>query len=177
MSESHKNQHIASKVVGSIFVLTGFVSLATDNGLVSQLAKSLDQYLMPVAEAKVSGSEAIAVADQQLIKVLGSDTLLIQGQKAVAVSSTGEQKVLPDGYYKLSNGQMLKVQDGQVTRQSTENFNTYKIGRAPSFLQCIKGGWGRACVAPNTPDGKTVASKEQSVKVSVRDTLSQILDS
>ncbi|BAY42614.1 hypothetical protein SAMD00079811_01920 [Scytonema sp. HK-05] len=177
MSEIHKNQHIASKVVGSIFVLTGFVSLATDNGLVSQLAKSLDQYLMPVTEAKVSGSEAIAVADQQLIKVLGSDTLLIQGQKAVALGSTGEHKVLPDGYYKLSNGQMLKVQDGQVTRQSTEKFDTDKIAR-PSFMQCIgKGTWGRACVAPQTPDGNTLASKEQSVKVSVRDTLSQILDS
>ena len=103
------------KLANGLLVLTGFVSFANQSGLVNQVVSNLDQYLMPAAQAKDIGMHHIAIADEQLNQKLGANSLIVEDKTAFLVNQVGEKTVAPSGYYKLSDGSIHKVKDGQIT--------------------------------------------------------------
>jgi len=174
---SNKNSQYKTGLVASgILVLTGFTSLTTQSGLMSKLANSLDRYLIPVAEAKFTPSQSVAISEQQLIQELGADAFVIEGKAAFVVSQAGEKKVAPNGYYQLSNGSIIKVKDGDVYQATLKPTTGEKIA---GVLICdVKGSWMRCnqnLIEEIQPDVASANSQKETIRVSVRDTLNKIM--
>ncbi len=125
----------ATKVAASLLLLTGFVSFASQTGLTDQLASNLDKYLMPAAQAKNVGTHHIAIVDRQLNQKLVANSLIINDKTAFLVNQVGEKTPAPSGYYKLSDGSILKVKDGQITNlASLQSGTEQKVSARPRWL-------------------------------------------
>ncbi|WP_427162374.1 hypothetical protein ACQFX9_12915 [Aliinostoc sp. HNIBRCY26] len=117
------NQNLAKGLLAGAFILTGFAPLNAGNAIVSQLAKSLETYLLPVAEANVGNPISIAQSPEEFVSLPEEYTLYIEGGSAVIVNNDGEKKLAPDGYYRLSIGAILKIESGKITYSSVSDFD------------------------------------------------------
>ncbi|MCF4967555.1 hypothetical protein [Nostoc sp. CMAA1605] len=123
MPENHQSQNLAKGILAGAFILTGFAPLNAGDAIASQLAKSLEKYLLPVAEANVGNPIYIAQSPEEFVSLPEGNTLYIEGSSAVIVNKDGEQKLPPDGYYRLSIGAILKIESGKVTYSSSRDFD------------------------------------------------------
>ena len=163
------------KLANGLLVLTGFVSFANQSGLVNQVVSNLDQYLMPAAQAKDIGMHHIAIADEQLNQKLGANSLIVEDKTAFLVNQVGEKTVAPSGYYKLSDGSILKVKDGQITNVASSELNSEKTVNSNSILQAKKRRWLQGIWSQG--DFKRRLSPQKVTKRNVRETLNRVIES
>ncbi|MBE9211900.1 hypothetical protein IQ247_04050 [Plectonema cf. radiosum LEGE 06105] len=169
------NQNNFKKVASGLLVLTSFVSFASNSGLANQLASNLDQFLIPAAQAKDVGTHHIAIADQMLNQKLDANSLIIQDKTAFLINQVGEKTAAPNGYYKLSDGSIFKVKDGQITNVGNSHLN---LGQNEnSTLQATKwrdiiDRWKQA-----DKQDDSIGNLQQVTKQNVQETLSRIIES
>lgn len=181
-SGNQKNfKKTASKVASGLLVLTGFVSFASQTGLANQLASNLDQLLIPAAQAKDVETNHIAIVDQQLNQKLGANSLIINDKTAFVVNQVGKKTAAPSGYYKLSNGSILKIKDGQVTNIANLHSNLEQkvnpVLARPKWREIIDT-WDQAD-RKKTPVIRSLNTEIQQevAKQNVQETLNRIIES
>lgn len=177
----------ATKIAGSLLVLTGFVASANNSGLFNQLTSNLDQLLMPAAQAKNVKTNHIAITDEQLSQKLGANSLIIDDKTVFIVNQVGEKTAAPSGYYKLSDGSILKVKDGQITDIAKSQLNSDgKVNPtllAKRWRRVDIGRWrrvirGNRMIQEKQKSNELNADIQQEVaKQNVHDTLNRILES
>lgn len=166
----------ASKVASGLLVLTGFVSFANQSGLANQLASNLDQYLMPAAQAKDVGTNHIAIVDKQLNQKLGANSLIVEDKTAFVVNQVGEKIAAPSGYYKLSDGSILKVKDGQITNVANLQPLEQKVNPVlEARWRDIIDHWSQA--DKEKPLKQVEKFQQKVTEQNVRETLNRIIES
>jgi uncharacterized protein GlcG (DUF336 family) len=100
-------------LLGSALAVTHFVAAAELSGASSQIARALDATFAPLADTRSSDALPLAI-DQAATRAVGAQALAIRGRTAWVLGSDAQERPAPDGFYRLSNGQILKVASGSV---------------------------------------------------------------
>lgn len=103
---------------GSALVVTGFAAAADFSGASAQVAKAVDASFAPLAEAQSQDVQRFTIAGVEGNRALGGQELVIRGQTAWLIGSDAQEHAAPDGFYRLSTNQLLKVAGGRVFQQS-----------------------------------------------------------
>lgn len=98
---------------GGALVVTGFAAAADFSGASAQVAKTIDAGFAPLADARDLESQRIVIGSTET----GTQELVIRDQRAFVIGSDAQEQTAPDGFYRLSNNQILKVAGGRVFQQ------------------------------------------------------------
>lgn len=170
MPENHQRQNLAKGILAGAFIITGFTPLNVDTKIVSQLAKSLDAYLFPVAEANTGDPAFIAQSPEEFVSLPEEYTLYIEGGSAVVMNGDGNQKLAPDGYYLLSIGAILKIESGKVTYSSVADFD-------PKVAADVKWkDWSRSGNSRKSNE-KSLVQESDSIRLNVKNIFNKISNS
>lgn len=104
-----------STLAGGALVVTGFAAAADLSGASAQAAKSLDTGFTPLASTPDYATQRIVIGSNAAV---GAQTLILRDQRAFVIGADAQEQAAPDGFYRLSNGQILKVDGGRVFQPS-----------------------------------------------------------
>jgi hypothetical protein len=75
--------------------------------------------MIPAADMQVFATKHIAILDPHLVGQLGAVAMAIEGNHVSLIQSPSGEKILaPDGHYKLSDGLIVTVKNGQVAEHA-----------------------------------------------------------
>ena len=98
-------------LLGGALVVTGFAAAADLNGASAQAAKSLDVGFTPLVDTQAFENQSVFIAGAE-------HKLVIRDQNAWLVGGDAQERPAADGFYRLSNNQILKIAEGKVFQQS-----------------------------------------------------------
>jgi hypothetical protein len=104
-------------LLGGALVVTGFAAAADLHGASAQAAKALDVGFTPLADPQAFGTRNVSIGGVE-------QKMIIRDDNAWLVGSDGEEHPAADGFYRLSNSQMLKIAGGKVFLQSVLAMST-----------------------------------------------------
>src|SRR5262249_7460767 len=123
-------------LLGGALAVTGFVAAADLGGVSGQIAKSFDSAFEPLAN--VPGQQTqLAISSAAVNAAVGAHEFAIRGQNAFLVGGDAQQRQAPDGFYRLSNDQILKVAAGNVYAKAESTGGTNCCWK--DWLQRIRG--------------------------------------
>jgi len=105
-------------LLGGALVVTGFAAAADFSGASAQVAKSVDAGFAPLADARGLDAQRLVIRGTETNRAIGAQELVIHGQSAWVIGEDAQERPAPDGFYRLSNNQIIKVAGGKAFQQS-----------------------------------------------------------
>jgi hypothetical protein len=101
-------------LLGSAIAVTSFIAAAGSSGISGHIAKSLDSNFQPLADTRGLPTRGLVISSSEASSAIGAREFAIHDQTAWAVGDDNQERLAPDGFYRLSNDQILKVAGGKV---------------------------------------------------------------
>jgi hypothetical protein len=98
-------------LLGGALVVTGFAAAADLTGASAQAAKSLDVGFAPLVDTQAFGNQSLFIAGVE-------HKLVFRDENAWLLGADSSERPAADGFYRLSNNQILKIAGGKVFQQS-----------------------------------------------------------
>jgi hypothetical protein len=103
---------------GSALFVTGFAAAADLSGAAAHVAKTVDTGFAPLEGSRGLDGQRLAFGSVDNNQAAGAQELVIRDQLAFVLGNDAQERPAPDGFYRLSNNQILKVTGGKVFQQS-----------------------------------------------------------